>query len=109
MTFRLCYAIILLLRVHAQMKGYHIATTSTAPDVPYSNSHAYHPHIEICSPLLLLGAGSRFSLLPDVLSVSDQMPRQQKVRNPLLHRILVLTRPTHQFALLYTRLQQYPV
>jgi hypothetical protein len=40
---------------------------------------------------------------------SYQMPRQQEIRNPLFNRILMLTRPAHQLALLYTRLQQYPV
>lgn len=35
-----------------------------------------------------------------------QMPRQQKIRNPLLHRVLVPAAPAHQLALLYARLQQ---
>lgn len=38
---------------------------------------------------------------------SYQMPRQQEIRNPLFHRILMPAAPAHKLALLYTRLQQH--
>jgi hypothetical protein len=38
---------------------------------------------------------------------SHQMPRQEEIRNPLLDLVLMPTAPTHQPALLYTRLEQH--
>jgi hypothetical protein len=39
----------------------------------------------------------------------NHMTRQQKVRNPLFDRILVLAAPTNQFATLHARLHQQRV
>ena len=44
--------------------------------------------------------------VPSFKTPSNHVTRQQKVRNPLLDRILVLAAATHQLATLYARLHQ---
>ena len=53
------------------------------------------------------GGADRLVLIP--LSTGNQMPRQQEIRYPLLHRILVPAAPAHQLALLDARLEEHAV
>lgn len=77
-----------------------------------SNTHA---HIQISLPPYSLPPFCVFfscvvlaNASVDV-ELSDQVSREQEIRNPLLHRIFVPAAPAHQRALLYARLQQYAV
>jgi hypothetical protein len=79
----------------------------TFKSTPYQ-SHILTPNL-CCSKSNSKGYHYNFSfaLLPPQIPHLNQMPRQQKIRNTLFNRIFMSTRPTHQFPLLYTRLEQH--